>query len=250
MKYDAAGKLIVADGLKGVLSVSSAGEVTVLTAAYDGKPLRAVDDLAIASDGVIYFSDVSDRWPIAQFMMDVIEHRPAGRLFAYHPTTGKTQLVHAGFYFANGVAVGPDDAYVLVAETSSYRVRRVWLRGDKAGTSEVFIDNLPGFPDNITWSPERHAFWLAINSPRVPALDAASPRPWLRKVMLRLPKAIQPAPERHSWALAIDEKGEIVADLQDEGATSYTPITSVLEHGGWLYIGSNQRDGVLRMKAP
>ena len=35
--------------------------------------------------------------------------------------------------FANGVAVGPDDAYVLVNETAAYRVMRYWLKGEKAG---------------------------------------------------------------------------------------------------------------------
>ena len=38
-------------------------------------------------------------------------------------------------------------------------VCRYYFRGDRAGTVEVFVDNLPGWPDNIHHS-SRGGYWL------------------------------------------------------------------------------------------
>ena len=35
-----------------------------------------------------------------------------------------------------------------------YRIQKYWLKGDKAGTSEIFVENLPGFPDNVSSNEE------------------------------------------------------------------------------------------------
>jgi sugar lactone lactonase YvrE len=250
VKYDAAGRLVIADAFKGLLALGADGKLVTLATSAGGVAFGTTDDLAIAQDGTIYFTDATTRWPVNQFALDILEHRPSGRLLAYHPDTGKTEIVLAGLYFANGVAFGPDEAYVVVTETASYRVQRVWLRGERAGQVDTFADNLPGFPDNITWSPTRRAFWVAIGSPRNRLLDKVAGRPWLRKVIARLPRALQPAPERHAWALALGEDGKVVADLQYVAKDSYSPVASVIEHDGWLYLGSFIRDGVARVKAP
>jgi sugar lactone lactonase YvrE len=249
LKYDRAGRLIVADAYRGLLAIGSGGNVETLAAELGGQPLRLVDDLDIGKDGTIYFSDASARWPLDQYKMDIIEHRPSGRLLVYRPDR-RVELVLGGLYFANGVALSPDESYVLVAETTSYRIRRIYLRGPNAGQDDIFLDNLPGFPDNITWSPARRAFWIALAAPREPAIDVLAPWPFARKVLARLPELLQPAPKRHGWALAVDEAGRTVADLQDVSPTSYSPLTSVIERDGFLYLGSFVHHGVGRVRAP
>jgi sugar lactone lactonase YvrE len=37
----------------------------------------------------------------------------------------------------------------------------VWLKGEKAGEAEIFVDNLPGNPDNIRLGSDGH-FWIAL----------------------------------------------------------------------------------------
>jgi sugar lactone lactonase YvrE len=249
LKYDGTGRLIVADAHRGLLAIGPHGDIENLVAEYGGKALRVVDDLDIAKDNTVYFSDATERWPLEQYKMDVIEHRPSGRLFAYRPD-GRCELVLDGLYFANGVALAPDESYVLVAETMSYRVRRKYLRGPRAGEDDVFVDNLPGFPDNITWSPSRRAFWIALATPREPVIDVLGPWPSVRKALARLPELLQPKIRRHARALAVDETGRVVTDLQHVSPTSYSPLTSVIEKDGFLYLGSFVHPGVGRLRAP
>jgi len=249
LKYDRTGRLIAADAHRGLLAIGPQGNVEILAAELGGQPLRLVDDLDVGQDGAVYFSDASARWPLGAYKMDIIEHRPSGRLLVYRPDRG-VELLLGGLYFANGVALAPDASYVLVNETMSYRVRRVYLRGPKAGQHDIFVDNLPGFPDNITWSPRRRAFWIALAAPREPAIDALGPWPFARKMIARLPELLQPAAKRHARALAVDEAGRTVADVQDASPTSYSPLTSVIERDGFLYLGSFVHHGVGRVRAP
>jgi hypothetical protein len=69
-------------------------------------------------------------------------------------------------------------------------------------------------------------------------------------MILRLPEAIQPAPERYGFVLGIDGEGNIVHNLQDPSPESFSPITSVEEHGGMLYLGSLTYSGFARVRAP
>jgi len=250
MEFDGAGNLIIAGGDKGLLSVNREGSQTVLTTeAQDKKAFRCVNDLAVAADGVIYFSDSSFKYPISIYKEDLFEHRPNGRLLAFDPQTRQTRIVLDGVHFANGVAVSPDQSFVVVSETGKYRVLRVWLKGERAGQSEIFIDNLPGFPDNIS-ANGRDGFWLALVTPRNRLLDALLPRPFLRKVVLRLPQFMQPAPKRYAFVLGLDKNGRVTHNLQDPSGKSFALVSSVLEHQGKLYLGSIGEEAVGRLPVP
>lgn len=250
LAFDRSGRLYVCDATRGLLAVSPSGAVEVLSTGQGGVPFRLTDDVDVGPDGTVYFSDASSRFGVHQTREDVLEHGGHGRLLAYHPDTGKTELLLGGLQFANGVALSDDASYVLVNETGAYRIVRYWLSGARRGTSEPFIENLPGLPDNLTWSRSRRVFWVALFSPRVPALDVLAPYPSLRKVVLRLPRAVQPEPAPHALAVAVDEGGRIVETLHYAGPDAFAPVTSVREHGGFLWLGSLERDALGRIPAP
>jgi len=237
LDFDTPGNLIVADAVKGLLSVTPSGEVTVLSTEANGIPFRATNDLDIARDGTIYFTDASRKHLMSEFKNDLIEHQPNGRLLAYDPGTRTTRLVLDNLVFANGVAVDPGQSFVLVNETGKYRIHRVWLSGPKQGQTEIFIDNLPGFPDGVS-SNGNDKFWVALVTPRDATLDKLLPRPFLRKAIMRLPAFLQPAPKRYSFVLALDSNGRVVDNLQDGSKTCYAQIANVVEHNGSLYFGS------------
>jgi len=250
LAYDHDGRLLVCDAVKGLLAVEPSGTVRVLATSHAGVPFGFTNSLDLGPDGTVYFTDASSRFSVTQAREDVLEHGGRGRLLAYHPETGTTELLLAGLQFANGVAVSGDANFLVVNETGAYRTTRYWLAGPKRGTSEPFLENLPGLPDNVTWSPARRVFWVALFSPRVAALDVLAGSPFLRKVVLRLPLFVQPQPARVGWALAIDEGGRVVESLQDPSPESFSPVTSVLEHDGVLWLGSLERDALGRIAAP
>lgn len=243
--FDREGNLIVTDALKGLLSVSPAGEVKVLATESDGVKFGCLNDLDVAADGTIYFTEASSKYPMSAFASDILEHQPNGRLLAFDPRTQRPRTLLKGIYFANGVAVSPDQTFVLVAETGKYRVQRLWLKDPKEGMVDTFIDNLPGFPDGIS-SNGTDKFWLALVTPRQALFDRVLPHPSLRKVIFRLPKFLQPAPERYSFVVALDTQGRVVENLQNGSSDCYAQIANVVERDGKLYFGSIGEDTIGR----
>jgi sugar lactone lactonase YvrE len=237
LAFDSNGNLIVADAIKGLLSIAPDGSLTVLTTGADGVPFGCTNDLDVAADGTIYFTDASSKFPLSNFTADILEHGPNGRLLAYDPKTKATRTILSHLCFANGVAVSADQSFVLVVETGAYRIHRVWLTGSRNGQAEIFIDNLPGFPDGIS-SNGKDKFWLALVTPRDPTLDKLLPHPFLRKVVARLPKFLQPAPKRYSFVLGLDANGRVIENLQDGSPECYAEIANAVERQGSLYFGS------------
>jgi hypothetical protein len=181
-------------------------------------------------------------------MADFLEGRATGRLLRYDPRTRRVEVVLARLMFANGVALGPGDEYVLVNETLAARITRYWLGGPKAGQSDIFASALPGYPDNLTYNGR--LFWVALPSPRSPALEALARWPWLRKVVQRLPTPLrEQSLGRTAWVLGFDTEGQVAHNLQDP-AGHYGPVTSVIEANGRLYFGSIGTTAIGWMSAP
>ena len=243
--FDRAGNLIVADAWRGLLSIDRTGEIKLLADEADGAKFGCLNDLDVAADGTIYFTEASHKFPMTQHVSDLLEHQPNGRLLAWDPKTQKPRTLLRDIYFANGVAVSPDQSFVLVAETGMYRIRRFWLSGPKSGQSDIFIDNLPGFPDGIS-SNGKDKFWLALVTPRQALFDRLLPHPFLRKVVYRLPKFLQPAAQRYSFVVAFDPQGRVVENLQNGSSDCYAQIANVVEHNNTLYFGSIGEDTVGR----
>ncbi|PWT92471.1 MAG: gluconolactonase [Blastocatellia bacterium] len=235
--FDSNSNLIVADAITGLLSIGPNGEVRTLSTGIDGRKYGCLNDLDVAGDGTIYFTEASSKFPMKEFTSDMLEHQPNGRLLAYDPKSQTTRTVVSDLYFANGVAVSPDQSFVLVVETGTYKVRRVWLTGAKQGQSEDFISNLPGFPDGIS-SNGKGKFWLSLVTPRDEVFDKVLPHPFARKVIYRLPRFLQPAPKHYSFVLGLDSNGRVVDNLQNGAPDCYAEIANAVERNGALYFGS------------
>ena len=129
MRFDRYGiNLIVADAYYGLLEVNPrARTVNTLvppTPGINGKPFRFVNDLDIARDGTIYFTDSSTKWQRCQVPHIMFEGEATGRLMAYHPKTGDMEVLMEGLHFANGVQLSPEGDHVLVAETTMSRIMK------------------------------------------------------------------------------------------------------------------------------
>jgi sugar lactone lactonase YvrE len=242
------GKLYVCDAHRGLLLVDpDAGDVEVLVDQIGGRPLRFTNNAAIHPDGSVLFSDSSLRFGIEHFKADLLEHSCTGRLLRWRD--GEVEVLLEGLAFANGVALTHDGDAVLVAETAGYRVTRYWLAGEWAGTSEVLIENLPGFPDNLSTGPGG-TVWIAMPSTRDASLDLLLPRPpALRRAVWALPDRFQPQASRNTFVIGIDADGTVTHNLQGPG-DRFHYVTGVREHDGHLYLGSLVEGAVARYRLP
>lgn len=243
LEFDAAGNLLVANAYSGLQRIRPDGQVEVLTNVFDGSKIDYANDVAVAADGTIYFSDSSSKFGAMKSggsyeasLLDIMEHGGHGRVFRYDPQSGETTLLVEPLNYANGVAVSADQQSLLINETGSYRVLRYWLSGPNAGNVDVVIDNLPGFPDNIN-NGLNDRFWIGLVAPRNRLLDRMSDSPFLRKVVQRLPSALRPKAVPSSHVIAINADGEVLMNLQDTAA-GMPALTGALETRDALWLSS------------
>ncbi|MCI0467268.1 MAG: SMP-30/gluconolactonase/LRE family protein [Beijerinckiaceae bacterium] len=240
------GSVLVADGIKGLVRIRAKDSPPeVLATEAGGAAFQFVDNVAADAAGrFAYFTDASSKWGYKHDREDMVEHGGHGRVFRYDLASGEITLLKDGLNFANGVALGPEDAYLLVNESGFYRTWRISLREDRFGQAEVFADNLPGFPDNISFNGKDRV-WIALPVPRKWILDFLSDIPFVRSIILRV-MAIADLPQKHRRAMALgfDLDGRLVANLQYEGDDAYGYITQVTEAGGDLYFGSLFQDSL------
>ncbi|WP_293397123.1 SMP-30/gluconolactonase/LRE family protein [Nevskia sp.] len=248
---EADGSLLVADADRGLLSIDPKGVIIPLSQSAGAVPLGFTDDVDHrAGDTLAFFTDASTKFPNPHYLLDILEHRPHGRVIVQDLARQQSAVLFEDLYFANGIAVGPDGAWLLVAESGAYRITRFWLKGPKAGSREVFADNLPGFPDNLSFNG-RDRIWVALPSVRDPALDALSPWPGVRRMLANLPAPLQNLlgfhGTPHAFVLGFDLDGKLIANLQYQADDAYAPIMSVEEHGPWLYFGSLSQPSIARL---
>ncbi len=236
MKIAPNGDLIIADQIKGLLQLDSTLQIKVLVKQYEGEDLKFIDDLDISAAGVVYFSNATQRNPIV-VENEAWEQRASGALFAYDLNTTELRLLKKDLFFANGVALHHSEDYFVFSETFGLTLSKFWLKGPKKGTTELFNDQLPGFPDNVTYN--KGIFWVAIPTQRVVGIEPLFERPFLRSILLRLPESVRNAvlPKRYAMLLGFNEAGKVIYNLQDPNG-KYDYITSVLNVENTLYIGS------------
>jgi sugar lactone lactonase YvrE len=253
--FDAAGNLIAADAVKGLLSISPDRKVSVLTDKVGDDPIRYADAVVVARNGKMYLSDASTRFAPARWggtfeasVLDIIEQSSTGRILEYDPATRGTRVVAKGLSFANGVALSQDEKDLFVAETGKYRVWKIATDARDLDVStpgpqaRLLLDNLPGYPDNLMRGLDGK-IWMGFTKPRSPVVDGMAEKPFLRQLTLRLPRALWPVPKAYGHVVAFTEDGKIVADLQDPSG-AYPETTAVTETTDRLYVQSLHAKGL------
>ena len=235
------GALYIADSFRGILRWSGPGQLETLVSEVEGAPLIYANQLDIARDGTIYFSNSSDRFDPETLggtkptsVMTVWEQSDSGYVARRLPD-GTVEKIASGFVYTNGIALSQAEDFLLINETGRAQVHKLWLTGDKAGEQELFLGTLPGYPDNLEAQGDG-TFWLAFASPRLPS-EVLMPYPFLRSVIWRLGPKVRPAPVHRGMVIQFDEEGNILRNLQDpDGLLGVT--TSALVAGDQFYVMS------------
>ncbi|EAQ47659.1 strictosidine synthase family protein [Roseobacter sp. MED193] len=235
------GALYIADSYRGILRWTGPGRLETLVSEVAGAPLIYANQLDIARDGTIYFSNSTDRFDPELLggtkptsVMTVWEQSNSGYVARRLPD-GTVEKIADGFVYTNGVALSQAEDFLLINETGRARVHKLWLTGDKAGERELFLGNLPGYPDNLERQGDG-TFWLAFASPRLPS-EKLMPYPFLRKVTWRLGDLVRPAPVHRGMVIQFDENGNILRNLQDPSGR-FGVTTSALQVGAQFYVMS------------
>ncbi len=233
--------LIVCDAYRGLLRVTGDGTVTDLTHRIGGRRILLCNNAAVAGDGVVYFTDSSDRFPVSHWRRDLLEHRPNGRVLAFDPASGRTDVVAEGFHFPNGLALTPEQDALLMCETVAHRLVRVSLPD---GAVRVLGD-LPAYPDNMAPVGDG-TYWIALASPRVALAEKLLPHPHLRRIAAGLPTRFQPQPLPYTMAALVDGDGTVLRVLHGP-AGRYVMATGVRQHDDTLWLGSLTEKAIARV---
>ncbi|DBA67847.1 TPA: putative alkaloid biosynthetic cluster, variant 4 [Trebouxia sp. C0005] len=258
---DAHDNLVICDASKGLVMLEQAtGKVVILASQVSddspldpGSVINYANDADIAEDGTIYFTTSSDIpvvpnafgfWDTyASFTLTMLQGSVTGRLLSYSPKTKKTHVLAGDMFYANGVVVAHDQSFLLVVETMSVTIHKYWLKGPKKGQMEVWISNLPGFPDGISQSEDGN-YWVAMAGPNQPFVKAL-PYRFLRFIFAWLPKlGLRPATKVYGMVIKISPEGKVLDHLMDTDGSVVNFISAVTEHNGRLFFGNVAGDYV------
>ncbi|OIV98359.1 hypothetical protein TanjilG_16686 [Lupinus angustifolius] len=232
------GGIIVCDTIKGLLKVTEDG-VSVLVSHVNGSQLSFADDVIEGSDGSVYLSVASTKFGLHNWHLDVLEARPHGQLLKYNPTSNEIDIVLDNLAFANGVALSKDEDYLVICESWKFRCLRYWLKGVKKGTTDIFIENLPGGPDNINLAPDG-SFWIALIQVCPKGLEFVHTSKIAKLLLASSPRLFNlfNGAKKKATVVKVATDGKIIQRFDDNNGKVVRFVTSALEFEDHLYLGS------------
>jgi hypothetical protein len=254
IEFDDYERLLVADAAKGLLRIDSNGKVETLLATFNNAPIVYADDVDVASDGTICFSDASTKFgavasggTMEGSLLEIMEHGRSGRVICTDSEGDNPRILIDNLTFPNGVAFTPEDD-LLINVTGTYATLSV----SPDGVVTPFAANYPGFPDNINPGPLRDGqptYLIGLVSPRSSDLDAMANKPFMRKIVQRLPASFRPAVESYAHLIVLSHDGRVLASYQDPTG-AYASVTGGLVHAGQLYLSSLTEHAIARRPVP
>ncbi len=226
---------------QGLVRITPQKQVEVLVS-HDtqGRPLLMGSGLAQAEDGTLYFANLSTTQTASSQYINqlLLEQKATGGIYQYHPPSGRLTELSDGNYFGNGVALSADESFLLVSETAKYRILSYHLTGPKTGTWGIFMDNLPGFPNNLSLRSNGN-FCVGLSKKSNDALDKIHPKPDMKKLIYGLPAFLKPKAEAFGMILEITPDAAVARALFDPNGTRVPEAGAAKEHSGKLYIGGD-----------
>jgi len=143
---DRQGRLLTCEhGSRSVTRTAKNGKVEALVDRYEGRKLNSPNDLAVRSDGMIWFTDPP--YGLKNRSKELNCHY----LFRFLPGTGALVAAIGNFDRPNGVCLSPDEKRLYVADSGKPRHIRVFdmFPDGSLSNSRVFCTIDSGAPDGI-----------------------------------------------------------------------------------------------------
>ncbi|GAA4224323.1 gluconolactonase [Streptosporangium album] len=128
---DREGRLVSCEqGNRRVTRTEHDGSITVIADRWEGRRLNSPNDVAVRSDGSIWFTD-----PSYGIDTDYEGHRAQSEIGACHvyrvdPVTGEVRIVADGFVRPNGLAFSPDESTLYIVDTRVNHIRAFGVNED------------------------------------------------------------------------------------------------------------------------
>jgi len=274
------GNLFMADGFKGILKINvKTGKVDTIIKGgqlIDGQPVNFADDLDIGPNDTLYWSDAAVN-PPEEIFTEFLSMVSSGRVLKTDLKSGKTEVLIKNIAFANGVQLSPNMDFLLVCESGKHQsVLRYYLEGPNKGKQDVFVDRLPGIPDNLR-ANGKGGYYISLILPSDPMREMLGGYPFVRRILLRVHHALvrsvrfleQYLPNNYylgkvysalidlayllndyrgtAMIVETDGNGNIVGSLQAE-SSDIQLITQATPGDKYLYMGSVKGAGIYRLK--
>jgi gluconolactonase len=172
---DASGRLLTCEHSGRRVSIEGKdGKVTTLVDSFEGKKLNSPNDVAVRSDGTIWFTDPEYGLRTNPETKKKEGKEQAGNfVYRHDPKSGKTTAVVRDFVQPNGLAFSPDEKKLYVADSGAPRHIRVFDVGADGAVSngKVFCTIDKGGPDGIRVDREGRVWSSAGDGVQVFAAD-------------------------------------------------------------------------------
>jgi gluconolactonase len=98
---------------RNIVRTEADGKLTVVVDKFDGQRFNSPNDLAVRSDGTIWFTDPA--WGLTG------KHEIQGHwVYKLNPTSGKVEAVVKDLAMPNGIVFSPDESRLYVADTGGH----------------------------------------------------------------------------------------------------------------------------------
>lgn len=153
---DRQGRLITCEhGARRVTRTEHDGRITVLIDQYQGKRLNAPNDVVVASDGAIWFTDPG-YGILLNYEGERADFELPTNVYRLDPNTGQATVVVDDFAKPNGLCFSPDESKLYIVDTGishdpngPSHIRVFDVVDNKLRNGKVFVDMNPGFADGI-----------------------------------------------------------------------------------------------------
>ena len=111
---------------RNIIRTEANGTTTVLVSSFDGKKLSSPNDVIVAKDGIVWFTDPPYGVPAGEK-----KEQDANRVYRLDPATKKVTAVSSLFEMPNGLAFSPDERTLYIADSGKpQRVGAFPVKGD------------------------------------------------------------------------------------------------------------------------
>jgi gluconolactonase len=119
---------------RNVVRTEKDGKITVLVDKHDGKKLNSPNDVAVKSDGTLWFTD-----PPYGVPRDQQKEQEGNWVYRFDPDSKKISIVSKDFDMPNGIAFSPDEKRIYIADSGKgQRVGAFDVKSDGTLSAAVF----------------------------------------------------------------------------------------------------------------